>query len=272
MDRVYRLETFGRIGFAAHGIVYLLVGWFAVRSAMGLGSPTDTKGALHSLVGGPFGWAMLGAMALGLLSYALFRLVEALLDLNDHGRDARGMLARLGRIVSALIHIGLAGYAAALAIGMTMSGGGMKGWTAWLMQQPYGPWMVMAAGAIVFGVAVFQAKSAWSADFMDDLSISGDKRKTAKVVGCAGRAARAFAFALVAVFLVSAGWNVDASKAGGLADALRELQQQPYGPWLLGVVAVGFVLFGLSSFVEAAYRRIADENVINRLRDQATGH
>ena len=272
MDRVYRLETFGRIGFAAHGVVYLLVGWFAIRSALGLGSPTDTKGALQSLVGGPFGWAMLGAMGLGLLSYALFRLVEAVLDLEDKGDDLKGMVARLGRIVSAVIHIGLAIYAGALAIGLTMSGGGTKGWTAWLMQQPYGPWMVMAAGGIVFGVALFQAKSAWTASFMDDLAISGDKRKTAKIFGCAGRAARAFAFTLVAVFLVSAGWNVDASQAGGLAAALKELQQQPYGPWLLGVVAVGFVLFGLSSFVEAAYRRITDENVINRLRDQATGH
>ena len=270
MDRVYRLETFGRVGFAAHGIVYLLVGWFAIRSALGLGSPTDTKGALHSLVGGPFGWAMLGAMALGLLSYALFRLVEAVLDLNDNGDDFRGLVARFGRIVSSVIHIGLAIYAGALAIGLTMSGGGTKGWTAWLMQQPYGPWAVMAAGVVVLGVALFQAKAAWTAHFMDNLAISGDKRRTAEVVGRAGRAARAFAFALVAVFLISAGWTVDASQAGGLAQALRELQKQPYGPWLLGVVAVGFVLFGLSSFVEAAYRRITDENVIDRLRAQAS--
>lgn len=272
MDRVYRLETFGRIGFAAHGVVYLLVGWFAVRSALGLGSPTDTKGALHSLVGGPFGWAMLGAMALGLLCYALFRLVEAVLDLNESGDDARGMAKRTGLIVSAVIHIGLAIYAGALAIGLTMSGGGMKGWTVWLMRQPYGPWMVIAAGVIVFCVALFQAKAAWTANFMNDLAISGDKHSTAKAVGRAGYIARAFVLALVAVFLVSAGWNIDPSKAGGLADALQELQKQPYGPGILGVVAVGLLMFGLSSFVEAAYRRITDDNVINRLRAQATGN
>ena len=250
MDRVYRLETFGRIGFAAHGVVYLLVGWFAIRSALGLGVPTDTKGALHSLVGGPFGWAMLGAMALGLLFYGLFRLVEAILDLNDIGDDARGMVVRTGRIVGAVIHIGLAIYAAALAIGLTLSGGDMNGWTAWLMRQPYGPWMVMAIGAVVFGVALAQAKSAWTADFMDDLTISGETHATAEAVGRAGYAARAFVLTLVAVFLVSAGWNTDPSQAGGLAEALRELQKQPYGPWLLGIVAVGLLMFGLSSFVE----------------------
>lgn len=272
MDRVYRLETFGRIGFAAHGVVYLLVGWFAMRSALGVGVPTDTKGALHSLVGGPFGWAMLGAMALGLLCYGLFRMVEAVLDLNDIGNDARGLVMRSARIVSAVIHIGLAIYAAALAIGLTMSGGDMKGWTAWLMRQPYGPWMVMAVGAVVFGVALGQAKAAWTANFMDDLAISGESHGTAKTVGRAGYAARAIVLTLVAVFLVSAGWNTDPSQAGGLAEALRELQKQPSGPWLLGVVAVGLLMFGLSSFVEAAHRRITDENVIDRLRAQATGN
>ena len=269
MDRVYRLETFGRVGFAAHGIVYLLVGWFAVRSALGIGSPTDTKGALHSLVGGPFGWALLGAMALGLLCYGLFRLTESVLDLDGKGDDAKGLVSRTGRIVSAVIHIGLAIYAAALAIGLTMSGGGTKGWTAWLMKQPYGPSLVIAVGVIVLGVALFQAKKAWTASFMDNLDISGDKRPMAEVVGRAGHAARAVVFAMVSVFLISSGWNADPSQAGGLAQALQELRDQPQGPWMLGVVAVGLVMFGLSCLVEAAYRRITDQDVIARLKEQA---
>lgn len=271
MDRVYRLETFGRIGFAAHGVVYLLIGWFAGRSALGLGAPTDSKGALHSLVGGPLGWAMLGAMAVGLLCYGLFRMVEAVLDLNNIGNDARAMVARTGRIVGAGIHVGLAVYAAALAIGLTMSGGDMNGWTAWLMRQPYGPWVVIAIGAVVFGVALAQAKAAWTANFMNDLTITGDSHSAAEAVGRAGYSARAFVLSLVAMFLVSAGWNTNPSQAGGLAEALQELQKQPYGPWLLGIVAIGLLMFGLSSFIEAAYRRITDENVIERLRAQATG-
>lgn len=256
MDRVRRLEAASRIGFAAHGVVYLLIGWFAVRAALSIGSPTDAKGALHSLVGGPFGWALLGIMALGLLCYALCGVAEALFDLHEQGGSPRGLAIRSGRFISALIHFGLAVYAAALAIGLTISGGSAKGWTAWLMAQPYGPWMVMGVGGVVLIVAVLQARIAWTASFMEQLVISGDMRRLAETIGRTGYVARATVLALTCVFLVSAGWNVDSSQAGGLADALRQLQQQPYGPWMLGVVAIGLLMFGVSSFVEAAYRRL----------------
>ncbi|MDF1794408.1 MAG: DUF1206 domain-containing protein [Thalassobaculaceae bacterium] len=256
MDRVRRLEAFSRIGFAAHGAVYLLVGWFAVRAALSIGSPTDARGALDSLVGGPFGWALLGVMALGLLCYALCGVAEAVFDLHEQGDTARGLAVRSGRIISALIHLALAVYAGALAVGLTLSGGSAKGWTAWLMSQPYGPWLVMAVGVGVFVVAMLQVRIAWTATFMEQLVISGDMRWLAEAIGRTGYLARATVLTLTCIFLLSAGWNVDSSQAGGLADALRQLQRQPYGPWMLGVVSVGLVMFGVSSFVEAAYRRL----------------
>ncbi|MFX4223817.1 MAG: DUF1206 domain-containing protein [Thalassobaculum sp.] len=259
MDRVRRVEAFSRVGYAAHGVVYFLVGWFAVRASLDLGSPTDTKGALHSLVGGPFGWAALGGMALGLLCYAVCSFVEALFDLHEEGDRARGLASRSGRLISAAIHFGLAAYAAALAVGLTLSGGSAKGWTAWLLSQPYGPWLVMGVGTVVLAIALVQARIAWTAGFMENLVIAGEMRRLAKFVGSAGYYARAAVMLLVCVFLLSAGWTVDPSQAGGLAEALTQLQRQPYGPAMLGIVAIGLVMFGVSSFVQAAYRRVTGE-------------
>ena len=45
-------------------------------------------------------------------------------------------------------------------------------------------------------------------------------------------------------------------EAGGTGQALRTLRDQPYGPWLLSLVAAGLILFGIFSFVEARFRRI----------------
>ncbi|MGH9281667.1 MAG: DUF1206 domain-containing protein [Acidimicrobiales bacterium] len=45
-------------------------------------------------------------------------------------------------------------------------------------------------------------------------------------------------------------------EAVGVDGALRRLADGPYGPWLLGTVAVGLLLFGIYSFVEARYRRL----------------
>ncbi|MDX6484418.1 MAG: hypothetical protein QOE95_2189, partial [Gaiellaceae bacterium] len=47
-----------------------------------------------------------------------------------------------------------------------------------------------------------------------------------------------------------------AEEAQGLAGALRALEQQPYGPYVLGAVALGLVAYGLYMFVEARYRRM----------------
>jgi hypothetical protein len=37
---------------------------------------------------------------------------------------------------------------------------------------------------------------------------------------------------------------------------LAKLQHQPFGPWLLGLVAAGLLIFAVHSFFEARYRRL----------------
>ena len=68
--------------------------------------------------------------------------------------------------------------------------------------------------------------------------------------------ARAIVFGLVGIFLLKAAIDYKADEAIGLDGALAKLYDQPYGPWLLGAVAVGLIAFGLFSISEARYRRI----------------
>ena len=62
-------------------------------------------------------------------------------------------------------------------------------------------------------------------------------------------------FGLAGAFVISAAVNYDPKKAGGLDRALRELADTSAGPWLLGVVAVGLVMFGIYGYAEAKWRR-----------------
>jgi hypothetical protein len=57
-------------------------------------------------------------------------------------------------------------------------------------------------------------------------------------------------------FLLQAALRSDPGEARGLDGALRALQQQSYGPWLLGLVALGLIGYGIYQLVEARYRRI----------------
>jgi uncharacterized protein DUF1206 len=46
-------------------------------------------------------------------------------------------------------------------------------------------------------------------------------------------------------------------RRGRVWGALQSLVGQPFGPWLLGMVAFGIVAYGLLMLVAARYRRIA---------------
>jgi Domain of Unknown Function (DUF1206) len=60
----------------------------------------------------------------------------------------------------------------------------------------------------------------------------------------------------VSEFCEGAALTANPSQARGLSGALRTIEQQPFGPWVLGVVALGLVAYGLYMLVLARYRRI----------------
>ncbi|WP_232224209.1 DUF1206 domain-containing protein [Mastigocladopsis repens] len=68
--------------------------------------------------------------------------------------------------------------------------------------------------------------------------------------------ARGIVFCIIGWFLIQAATQSDASQAGGLGEALQTLAQQPYGPWLLGLVALGLVAYGGYMVIQARYSRI----------------
>jgi hypothetical protein len=57
------------------------------------------------------------------------------------------------------------------------------------------------------------------------------------------------------VFLVVAAVRSQPQQAKGIDSSLRALAATPVGPWLLAIVAIGLVMFGLFSWCEARWRR-----------------
>ncbi|MGV3650313.1 MAG: DUF1206 domain-containing protein, partial [Devosia sp.] len=147
-------ETLARVGYGARGLVYLVLGGLATASAFWGGSQgQDTSSALSQMLSFPFGRILLGLVALGLFAHILWRLAQGLLNADDVDADAKGLVTRLGSLASAGANLFLALSAAGLAIGMGGSGGGGAGGeekaSGWLLQQPFGPWLLGAAGLIV---------------------------------------------------------------------------------------------------------------------------
>ena len=260
MTTDHRLTTLARLGFAARGLVYVLIGWFAVAAARSGGRPDDNRSALESLADNGAGQWLLGVIALGLVGYAIWRFSEAWFDPENLGSDGKGMTKRGGFVVSGLVHLGLALVAARLAFSQRGGGSGdaeADAGSAWLMTLPGGVWLVGAVGVMLLIAAAGNFMEAYRAKFAEHLRRDLLARTAVTTAGRLGYAARGVVFVLVGWFAIRAALTENPEAAGGTGQALRALQEQSYGPLLLGVVAAGLLLFGLFGIVEARYRQIA---------------
>jgi len=255
------IDPFARFGFAARALVYVLVGFLAGSAAAGLGGrATDTHGAIRTVGAQRFGALLLVVLGLGLASYAAWRFVQAALDLDGKGDGAKGLAVRASFAASGLVHAGLAFSAGSLAFGLRHGRSDIVRTSAGrLMHAPNGRWLVGVVGLVVIGAGLYQFYRAYTAKFEEHLrrsEMSETARCWARRVGRAGLTARGVTSAIIGWFLVRAALEFDPSEARGLAGTLRMLGRQDYGPWLLGVVAVGLTAYGLLSLVDARYRRI----------------
>jgi len=258
------IEGLGRFGYAAKGLVYLIVGGLAVQAALGEegGATTDQSGALSHIASAPFGRSLLVVMAVGLVGYALWKMALGILDTEHKGTEWKGLLARAVSVGVGFIYLGLAYSAMRIAMGVGNVQGSSQqtqDWTAWLMSQPFGIWLVILAGLLVIGNGLFQFYRAVKMDLCEDLdcgAMRGDQQTWVERIGRAGYAARGVAFMTIGGLLVAAARHHNPSEAQGLGGALATLASQPFGPYILLLVAAGLAAYGFYALVEARYRRM----------------
>jgi hypothetical protein len=241
--------------------VYITIGGLAALAAFGGGGETtDTKGAIARIATYPFGQALLIFLAVGLAGYSAWRFVQGIANTEHEGMGLKALLKRGGSIVSGLIHLGLALFAVRILIGVRAENGNeAASWTAWLMQQPFGVWLVMIVGLLAVGVGVYQFYFGLQEKFRQRLQVtrmSSRELKWAERAGKSGYMARGVVFAVIGLLLLVAASQQDPNEAQGLDGALDTLASQPYGPILLGAVALGLAAYGLYMFVEARYRNL----------------
>ena len=253
-----RFETLARAGYAARGIVYLLLGAFALTSALWGGGSEDTSGALSGLLGMPFGRVLVGLIALGLLGYVLWKLAQGLLNADDVDDDAKGFLARAGQLVSAAANLFLMLTAARLALGGGGTGGrdGEETASAWLLQQPFGPFLLGVAACGVLAAGAVQIWYGASGGYRKRLSLPSAHRGWMDSICRFGLMARGVVLLIIGGFLFYAAMTVSPEQAAGTAEALDYVHNLPFGRWLYGIIALGLVAFGAYGLIEARYRSI----------------
>jgi hypothetical protein len=257
------LEWTGRFGLAAKGVSYALVAVLAVLVATGLGGrATDREGALEVIAETVHGRVVILVLALGFVSYAVWRLAQAIWDRAQEGTDASGLAKRVGYLGRALLYGVLAAGALTLLDGTgsdSTQTQEARRTTAEALTWPAGRWLVGAVGAAFLAAAVFNGYRALTQKFeekwyVDDLS----ERARTVVSGASsvGLAARFVVFGLIGLFVVKAAYEYDPNEAIGLDGALRKIADGSYGGVLLGALAGALLCYAVFCFVEARYRRV----------------
>jgi hypothetical protein len=248
----------GRAGLVARGVVYAVIGILALKLALGDGGKaTSQQGALKTIAGQPFGKLLLVLLAIGLASYASWRLIRAA---AGHGReDQDSAFDRIAAFFSGLAYAALCVTAVAILIGAGSSSGSPRKATGGVMDWSGGPLLVGIAGAILAGVGLYQVYKGLSRRFLDTsktFEMSEATKRAFSVLGVVGHVARGVVFTLIGYGLIKAAVDYDPKKAVGLDGALRNLAHASYGPLLLGIVAAGFIMFAVYSIADARYRKV----------------
>lgn len=265
MEKEKGVELVARFGFAAKGVVYVVVGVLAAISAMTVwfgaaGGAKDAATLFNSGIVGRIGLLIVGV---GLFGYAFWKGIQATLDPeNEADDDTKGVARRLSSAAGALIYGSLGVYAIKLFAHLGASRGGesrAESWSEQVLTWPAGRYIVMAGGVIVIGYGIVQAYRGYHDKFMEKLDehdMSSAIRSWIKGVGTFGLFGRAVVFAIIGSLIIYAGFTYNPEAARGVAGGLRWLESQPWGSYLLAAVGIAFLCYGLLCFAKSRYRRL----------------
>jgi hypothetical protein len=263
------IVKFGRAGWFAKGVVYLVAGVLALviaAKASGWSSAATTPnqeasptGALKTIAQMSGGALLMWVLAGGMLIYAAWRVVTAFLP---GGTDAKAWVMRIGYMVSAVIYTTFALTAISLARSGRANPNGNSDATSLsgrLMAQSGGRLVLGVVGAIAIAVGLYRLVKGLRGDVTDELDLSSlppERRRWTERLGAVGEIGRGLGIALIGFFLLRAAVTYDAAQATGLDGALRRLATETLGLLLVVVIGVGFAAYGLFCLATFTHREL----------------
>ncbi|MFT2007766.1 DUF1206 domain-containing protein [Pontibacter sp. 13R65] len=257
---------FARVGLTAKGVIYCLVGALAFMAAFELGGGNQEAGkqdVFQLILRQPYGQALLALVALGMACYMAWRLIQAVKDTDHKGSDAKGLGTRIGYAFSGLVYGFFAFYAARLVIGSGSSSNqgedSRQTLARELLAQPFGQWL---AGAVALGLlwmGIYQFYRAFSGKYKKKIKETEIKPEVKGMLiraGKAGYVARGVVWLVIGYMFLKAALEANSNEAGGSQRAFQFLENSSYGSYLLGIVALGLICYGVFMFVRAKYEVI----------------
>ena len=244
----------------------------AIAAALGGGrNPSGTKDALEAVFAQPLGTAFVALIAAGLLCFSVWRGAQSIFDADRIGSDGPAFRKRMVQFLSGIIYLSLAVSAITLIMGYKLKDDGQsaRGWTSYLMSFPAVRVIVFMVGIAVVCAGLRFIWKSWTGEMGHRVKADAN-RTLGKLLGRTGHLARGVVFAIAGGGLLVASYKANPAEAHGLGEALFQLQQQPFGPYLYGATALGLFAFGAFQIFIAIYRDIDPPTASLRMRTHLT--
>jgi hypothetical protein len=254
------LEVLARAGFAASGILHLLVGGIAIRLAAGGTGNADFSGAVAELATQPLGPFLLWASFAACAALALWQASDAIFDYSHlPAKQKAGNKAKAA--AQALVFAGLALTLLSFARGTGSGGDNRKAasdLTYSLMKAPGGVALLVLLGAAIAVTGVVYAIRGMRKSFEKHLVMPANHtaRTAVTVLGVTGYVAKGTVLLLTGLLIAIATWESHPEQSTGLDGGLRALRDQPLGVYLLAAVGAGLICYGVFMIVRAKLARM----------------
>jgi hypothetical protein len=250
------VQALARGGYVASGLLHVLVAWLAVQLALGRPSgEADESGAFRALAQAPRGELLLWAVAVGFAALAVWQFATAVVGGPNVGHK---VAARAKSVAKGALYAALAVAGVRYAQGAGGTARSEESMTAGVLAMPGGRWLVGGVGLAIVAIGVYHVVKGLRKRFLRDLAGTGGRSVGRLVVrlGQVGYVDKGIALGIVGGLIAAAAATADASRAGGLDDALRTVRDQPYGAVLLLLIGLGLAAFGFYSFARARFARL----------------
>lgn len=250
------LAPFARSGYAARGLIYFVIGFYAALAGLGRGEGKSSHSALQTIMDNFAGDLLAWLLMVGLLSYSLWRLTQSILDPDNHGAGMKGLAIRSGLLASAGTYAALLVYTFALWQGSRSSSGGDSAFAekiAGFVGTRYVAWFLVA---VFIGVGAAHFIKAIRRTYARYFDAPPPVMAFIHPIARIGLLARGAIFFVTALLFAYRGLNDGGGSNAGIGAALSFIQGLPAGGILLAIAGLGLLTFALYSFSEAAWRRI----------------
>jgi hypothetical protein len=250
------VKRIARVGLAAKGVVYVLLGALAFMAAFEVGSNSEASrsGALENIRETPGGMWLLGVLTAGLLCYSTWRVVQAVAPSNG---EKKKPAKRMRYLFSALVYLSIAFTSIAILLHRHSSGEDKNQYlTAELLSKPFGQWMVGIAALIMAANGIYQLWYGLSERYKKHVQKLNSGSRAASLMlraGKAGYVSRGIVWLIIAWLMIKAALHASSAEAGDTEKAFSFIEGLSYGSYLLGTLGIGLVAYGIFNFVRARY-------------------